>query len=139
MNPAPRNSIARARRHDAGFTLIELFIALAVFSVGVLTLAVIIPAGAKKSNNSGQQSRASEFAAAKAEELLDAPYTDDDLTAGTHTDNDNPFLKQYYREWVVEADQPITNCKRVTIKVHEPTLASPTVAQIVILKALTDS
>jgi type II secretory pathway pseudopilin PulG len=133
------NPIARPRRKDAGFTIVELFIALAVFSVGVLTLAVIIPAGAKKSTNSGQQSRASEFAAAKAEELLDTPYTDDDLTSGTHTDAGNPYLDHYYREWVVEADQPITNCKRITIRVHEPALTSPTTAQIIILKALTDS
>lgn len=139
MSQRPQDSIARIRRREAGFTIIELFIALAVFSVGVLTLAVIIPAGAKKSNSSGQQTRASEFAAEKAEALLDAPYTDDDLTSGNHPDGNNPYLGQYYIEWVVENDKPITNCKRVTIKVHEPALSSPTVAQIIILKALTDS
>ena len=129
----------RRRGAQAGFTLIELFIAIAVFSIGVLTLAVIIPAGAKKSDNSGQQSRASEFAAAHAEELLDATYGDDDLTAGTHTDADNPYLNQYYVEWVVEADAPIANCKRITIKVHQGALTAPTTAQIVILKAQADS
>jgi len=127
------------RRNQAGFTIIELFIALAVFSVGVLTLAVIIPTGAKKSDKSGQQSRASEFAAAQAELLLDAPYTDEILTSGTHTDHANPYLNQYHVEWVVEDDKPIANTKRITIKVHQPALSSPTVAQIVILKALTDS
>ena len=128
------------RPHSAaGFTLIELFIALAVFSVGVLTLAVIIPTGAKKSDNSAQQSRASEFAAQEAEELLDATYTDGVLTSGNHTDPGNPYLGQYYVEWNVEVDAPIANCKRITIKVHQSSLSSPTVAQIVALKALTDS
>jgi prepilin-type N-terminal cleavage/methylation domain-containing protein len=130
---------ARRRGSQAGFTLIELFIALAVFSVGVLTLAVIIPAGAKKSSSSGEQSRASEFCAARAEELLDETYTDDDLTSGTHTDTSNPFLNQYYVEWVVEVDAPITNCKRVTVKVHQGSLSQPTIAQVVILKVMTDS
>jgi prepilin-type N-terminal cleavage/methylation domain-containing protein len=138
MSRAPKRS-AHHRGSQSGFTLIELFIALAVFSVGVLTMAVIIPSGARKSDNSGQQSRASEFAAARAEELLDVSYTDDNLTAGTHTDDANPFLNQYYVEWVVEADQPIANCKRVTIKVHQGSLSNPTAAQLVILKVLTDS
>ena len=109
-----------------------------MFSVGVLTLAVIIPAGAKKSDKSGQQSRASEFCAARAEELLDDVYGDDDLVAGTHTD-DTVYLNQYYVEWVVEDNAPITNCKRVTIKVHQGALALPTIAQLVILKVQTDS
>ena len=139
MTARPHTPRRRQPSASAGFTLIELFIALAVFSVGVLTLAVIIPTGAKKSDKSGQQSRASEFSAQEAEELLDATYTDDVLTSGTHTDPENPYLVQYYVEWVVEDNTPIANCKRITIKVHQPTLGSPTVAQLVILKALTDS
>lgn len=136
---ARASHITRRRSAQSGFTLIEIFMALAVFSIGVLTLAVIIPAGARKSDNSGQQSRASEFCASRAEELLDAPYSDDDLTAGTHTDPSNPLLTQYYVEWVVEGDAPIVNCKRVTIKVHTGSLIMPTTAQVVILKVQTDS
>ena len=139
MSQPSRNPSRRFRHNQAGFTIIEVFIALAVFSVGVLTLAVIIPSGAKKSDKSGQQSRASEFAAARAEWLLDAPYTDDDLSDGSHTDPANPYLGQYYVEWIVELDKPIANCKRITIKIHQPSLTSPTVAQVVILKALADS
>lgn len=136
----PSQRSHRQPRSQSGFTLIELFIALAVFSIGVLTLAVIIPTGTRKSDNSGQQSRASEFSAARAEELLDATYTDDDLTPGTHTDDaGNPYLGQYYVEWVVEDGAPISGCKRVTIKVHRSSLTDPTLAQIVILKVQADS
>lgn len=134
-----RRRVPRRPIDQAGFTLIELFIALAVFSVGVLTLAVMIPSGAKKSDSSGQQTRASEFAAARAEELLDVSYSDDNLTSGTHTDDHNPYLNIYWVEWTVEDDQPITNCKRVTIKVRTPLSNSPVCAQLVILKVQTDS
>ena len=56
-----------------------------------------------------------------------------------HTDAKNPYLTQYFVEWVVEEDVPIKFCKRITIKVHQTSLTDPTVAQLMILKAQTDS
>jgi general secretion pathway protein I len=122
----------------AGFTMIELLIALAVFAVGVLALAAIIPSGARRSDSAAQQSRASEFAAAEAEELLDTNYSDGTLSVGSHDDPDNPHLQQYYVQWNVEGDQPITNCKRITITVRRSSTLTPAIARLVILKPQTE-
>jgi len=138
MSARPSSTPASQPSAAAGFTMIELLIALAIFAVGVLALAAIIPSGARRSDSAGQQSRASEFAAAEAEELLDANYTDDGLTAGSHDDDANPHLQQYYVQWNVEADQPITNCKRVTITVRRSSTLAPVIARLVILKPQTE-
>lgn len=123
------------RRGETGFTLVEVFIALSVFAIGVLVMALLIPLGVKKSNRASQQSRSSQLAAIRAEAILDATYTDTDLDKGTHIDPNNPYLGQYHVEWIVEADQPITACKRVTINVRRPAATSPVEAKIVVVKA----
>jgi prepilin-type N-terminal cleavage/methylation domain-containing protein len=126
----PRNA-----RGERGFTLVEIFIAISVFAVGVLVLALVIPLGIKRSNRASQQSRASQLVTIRAEALLDAAYTEDDVTAGTHTDTANPYFNQYYMEWIVEDDQPITACKRITVQARRPTSTGAIEAKVVILKA----
>lgn len=128
----------RRARAAAGFSLIEVIMALAVFGVGVLTLAAVIPFGIKRSNWASQQSRASELATVRGEALLEAPYLDDALTAGSHTDPNNPHVGSYHVEWNVEDNQPINSCKRVTIRVRRPTATSPVLAQVVVVKALSN-
>lgn len=129
MTARPPASGGRAHR-AAGFTLIEIMIAMGVFAVGVLALGAVIPLGIKKSSSSAQQSRASELAASRAEELLHTPFSEPDMDAGSHDDPGNPYTGQYYLRWTVEDDVPISRCKRITIVVNRPTLTSPTVARI---------
>jgi hypothetical protein len=99
----------------------------------------MVPSGMKKGNSAGRQSRASQLAAVRAEQLLDDSYTDDDLSGGLHDDPSNPYVGQYYVSWNVEADQPITSCKRVTIMVRCPSSTSAVTAQLVVLVAQTAS
>lgn len=121
------------RRSAGGFTLIEIIMALAVFGLGVLALAAIIPMGIKRNNLSSQDSRSSELAAACAERLLNTSFQEPDLTAGTHDDASNPYFNIYNLRWTVEDNQPINSCKRITIKVNVPTVNSKTVAQVVVV------
>jgi type IV pilus assembly protein PilV len=138
MSARSLSTPASRRPAAAGFTMIELLIALAIFAVGVLTLAAIIPSGARRSDSAGQQTRASEFAAAQAEALLDVTYNDGDLSAGSHDDTANPHLRQYYVSWNVEVDAPIANCKRVTVSVRRSSTLGPVLARLVILKPRTE-
>ena len=128
-----RTVVERSARRPAGFALIELMIALVVLSVGILVLAGLMPLGTKKMASSAARTRASELAATCAERLLSTPYADDDLTAGTHTDAANPYPGNFYVSWVVEDDQPITACKRITVYTHWPTAASSLVTRLVFL------
>jgi len=113
-----RTRRARAARPGAGFTLIELVVALVVFALGVLSLGLVVPLATKRVNAAGVQTRASALAAERAETLLMIPYGDADLTAGTHADPANP-IDGYYVQWRVTDDQPITGCKRVVVFVSK--------------------
>lgn len=129
-----RHRIASHRIGGAsGFSLIEVMIALIVFSIGVLGLAALIPLGTSRIGKAGNQTRASALAAQRSEDLLTTPYGDGDLTDGTHTDAGNPFSGRYYVKWVVEDDQPIVSTKRVTVSVSKNSVNGPVEATIVIV------
>ena len=125
--------LVRRSRSNAGFSLVEVLIALIVFAIGVLGLALVIPTGTNRVGKAGQQTRASQIAAMRAEQLLTTPYSDSDLDAGTHTDSSNPIDGYYYVEWSVTDDQPITACKRITVTVRRVSITSPIEAQVVIV------
>lgn len=113
--------------------MVEVLIALIVFAVGVLGLAMVIPAGTNRVGRAGQQTRASQIAAMRAEQLLTTVYDHTTLDAGNHVDADNPYDGRYYVQWDVEADQPIAGCKRVTVTVTRNSTGASTEAQVVVV------
>ncbi len=117
-----------------GFTLVEVMVAMIVFAVGVLSMATLMPAGARSVNRSADQTRGSELMSATAENLLSASYTDSTLTAGAHSDPANPYDGKYYVRWVVQDDQPVAECKRVTLTAGWPLSSSSSGATVVIVK-----
>lgn len=133
MTPTPR-TLRRAAPH-AGFTLIEVMIALVVFAIGVLGLAITIPLGSKRIVTAGQQTRGSAMAAEQAEGLLEMPYGAGDLTAGTHDHAGNPLPGNYYVRWVVTDDQPVTGCKRIVVTAMRRSVTATPEATLVIVKS----
>ena len=121
------------RRPQAGFTLVEVLVALMVFVIGVLSIAAMMPSGTRSVNRSGDETRGSELASARAERLLSTSYTDAGLTSGSHFDPANPYNGKYYVSWSVEDDQPMAQCKRVTVTVRWPTALSAPGASVVIV------
>lgn len=128
---APR----RRRKASAGFTLIEVMIALVVFAVGVLALAITLPLGSKRIVFAGQQTRGSAIAAEQAEEILEMPYGDGDLTAGTHDHPGNPLPGNYHVRWVVTVDQPVAGCKRIVITAARNSVTARPEATLTIVKS----
>lgn len=127
-------TLPRNASNDRGFSLVELMIALMVFAIGILTLAAVIPMGIRKTNSASQQTTSSELATLKAEEVLITPFSDADLTAGIHDDPGNPRNGKYYVRWTVEDDQPVTNCKRVTVSVHMNAVTASPTAKVVVVR-----
>lgn len=125
---------AFAGRPNAGFTLVEVMVAMIVFAVGVLSMATLMPSGSRSVNRSADQTRASELLSASAENLLTASYSDSSLLAGPHSDPGNPYDGKYYVRWTVQDDQPVTECKRVTLTAGWPTSVSSPAASVVIVK-----
>lgn len=135
MNASTRRTRpARPARPVAGFTLIEVVVALMVFAVGVLSLGLVVPMATKRVSNAGVQTRASSLAAERAETLLTTPYGNADLTAGTHTDTANPVDGAYYVKWIVTDDQPIGGCKRVVVSVSRNNVNARAEASVTIVR-----
>jgi hypothetical protein len=99
----------------------------------MLALALCVPLASKRIMKAGSQTRSSSIASEAAEELLTVPYGNGDLTAGTHNDPANPHDGMYYVRWVVEDNQPITNCKRVTVTVARRAVTAPPEVRIVVV------
>ena len=118
---------------QVGFTLIEIMCAMVVFGIGMLALLACIPMTSRKVMSAGAQTRAASYAAEAAERLLTVPYGNSLLTPGTHDDPANPHDGLYYTRWVVEDNQPIASCKRITVLVARNTAASFPVARLVIV------
>lgn len=141
MTPNTRHRAAaggprsRESGRGAGFGLIELLVALAVLSIGIISLAVVVPLGLNRVGDAGQHTRASELASQCAEQLLATPYQDEDLDPGPHVDPESPQAGVYHVKWSVENDQPIAACKRVTITVHRPSASAPPSARLMIVVA----
>jgi len=118
---------------QSGFTLIEIMFAMAIFAIGVMGLMAYVPMASNRVMKSGTQTRASSIAAETAEDLLTVPYGHGSLTAGTHNDPANPHEGNYYTRWVVENDQPLASCKRVTITVARRAVSNTPVVRLVIV------
>ena len=123
----------RRRPRAAGFTLIEVMVALVIISVGLMALVGLVPVGSKQVANTTQRSRASQLAAGRAERLLITPYSDDDLVPGTHLDDSNPIEGRYWVRWTVEDDQPIAGCKRIVVKTAVESAGAAALSTVVIV------
>jgi Tfp pilus assembly protein PilV len=108
-------------------------VALTVFMIGALTLAIVMPAATRRIEQATAQTRASQLAAQRAERILMTPYDGDELTAGVHEDPGNPRDGLYQVLWTVEDGQPITACKRITVSVSRVTAAATLLAQTVVV------
>ena len=128
-----RAAVAGPGRRAAGFTLVEVMIALVVLSVGLISLLGLVPLGSRKVTSSTRASRASQLASARAERLLVTPYADDDLDPGHHEDDENPLEGNLWVTWEVENDQPIAGCKRITVSARPGSATATAIARILIV------
>lgn len=110
----------RARVGNAGFTLVEFLVAMTVFAIGVLGIAVTFMHGTRHIGNSGDETKAVELAQQGLENLLAAPFDDPQIDPGVHADPANPIQAAYFRTWAVEDAVPFAGCKRITVAVNWP-------------------
>ena len=107
-----RSVIPRVQRRD-GFTLIEILIAMGIFTAAILGVAISTTSVIKANQSSYSTTIAINLAQDKLEELKALPAS---LASGgpvTDTINGETFS----RSWTVTSDSPITGMKRIDVTV----------------------
>jgi type IV pilus assembly protein PilV len=116
------NLQARGRSSDAGFTLVEMLIALVVISIGILAVGQMFPNGSRAQVRDHLLTSANNYAQEKIEDLSVKTWNDTSLTAGRHPGGSatealgsSGQWQRFYNVSVLGA--PLDNLKRVDVTV----------------------
>lgn len=109
-----------ADRADSGFTLIEVLIALAIFSIGLLAVASLQVSASLQNRSSVEITEASALASGQMEELMLRPFDHADLDPAL---NPHQLISgKYDMQWTVtesDLDGDLTNdSKTVALTVN---------------------
>lgn len=102
---------------SAGFTMVEMMVALLIFGIAIVGLVQAIPNGMHTREKSRRLSVATFLAKEQVEALRSVAFNDPDLAAGTHADPGNPIRPGFRRTWTVEDGVPMNGMKRLTVRV----------------------
>jgi len=105
------------RTHEQGFSLIEVMIALVIFSIGLLGIAIMQVNGINSNASARMSSEAATLAQDQVERLLGLPYNHAALSNGVHAAVPLPG-NIYDVGWVVNE---AANAKTVTLTVTKIT------------------
>ena len=96
------------RHSKAGFTLVEVLVAMSLLSIALLGFASVGVNAIHNDSLSRKSNVASALAQAKLEQLRSLPYSNTEWTSGSHTesglDEDGNTGGEYTRTWVVTVD-----------------------------------
>ncbi|UCG50473.1 MAG: prepilin-type N-terminal cleavage/methylation domain-containing protein [Candidatus Latescibacterota bacterium] len=104
-------------KSQRGIGLIEILIAMVLFGIGLSFAMRTLPDSNTIMTRGRNITKATNLAQEKIEELMSIPYSDTDLTAGTHNDPDNPIERHFTRTWTVTDDMPLKDMKTVNVTV----------------------
>ena len=107
--------LAKIKSNKQGFTLLEIIIALSILSIGLLGLASLQLTAIRGKAFAEDFSKEEILAASRMRSLLALPYTDADLTAGSHTDPSPP--SGYEVTWQVSDNDPVKSTKTIVLTV----------------------
>jgi len=111
-------------KSQKGITLVEIMIAVIIFGIGIGMAMRTLPESSVTTTRGRNITIATNLATEKVEELMGLPFSDAELTQGTHNDADNPIDLHYQRSWLVADDTPIPGMKRVSVTVNFPTAST---------------
>ena len=127
-------AMKRKNRGQSGFTLVEMLVAMVIFVVGVLAVAMLILYGIRLQAFSREVTRANSFAKAKIEELrvtTPQPVIGGDLNNNVAGYFDTrplpPDTPNFTRRWVVVAAPAGTLDVTVAVVPRIPNMQLPTV------------
>ena len=120
-----RGTEFRAMQNDAGFTIIEVVIAISILAVGLLGVAAMQTSAIQVNSAAGRMTTRINWAQDKMEELKAMPFSDPWLeVTGSPTVPDSagnphqePISDEYTVSWNVTDDTPVPNTKQIVVTV----------------------
>lgn len=103
-----------------GFSIIEVLIGLAIFSIGFLAVASMQITAVNLNSGSKFRTEATTLALDKVEELLALPYTSAGLQAVPVTPRVPEHISRYSRTYTVTDNTPMTYTKTIQVRVDWP-------------------
>lgn len=98
---------------DQGFTLIEVLIALSIFSIGILAVANLQISSTNHTTSARKHTEAVTWAGDLIEFLTVLDYDDGNLDAGTHQ-----IIEGIYTiDWNVTDSSPLNNAKTINVSI----------------------
>ena len=98
---------------DAGFSLIEVAVAIGVVAVGLLALAQTVPMAMSTVVQAQLRTNAVEHAQQRMDDLRSRDFGSAALGAGTYSE----ITPNYTIQWVITDDQPLPGCKLIEVTV----------------------
>lgn len=117
MTHALRLEPPRSGKTQAGFSAVELIIAITFFGILMVGFIGVFPLGMRTVEKGERMTLASSLAQDEVERLKTLQETDADLAAGNHADAANPLFGVYTRSYTVTDDTPLAGMKRVDMTV----------------------
>jgi len=102
---------------EKGIGLVEIIIAMLIFAIGITAAIRTLPVSNAATTRARNLTMSTNLAQQKIEELMGTPFNNADLTAGAHTDQNNPIERIYTRTWNVTDNDPVADMKTVTVTV----------------------
>ena len=109
-------TVAR-KSSQAGFSAVEMIVAVAFFGVLMLGFIGVFPMGLRTVQKGERMSVATNIAQDEIERLKTLAVANADIAAGAHVDAANPIQGAYTRTWTITDDNPMAGMKRLDMNV----------------------
>ena len=118
--------------NEHGFTFIEVVIAMAIFSIGILGVAAMQTTAAGGNSSARRVTNIANVAADHVERLISLPYNHTDLDSGSHN---GPAATEYSVNWTVTDDTPVSGTKTLRVTVQAKAIDTEKTVTIQQIKA----
>ena len=133
LRSLPELRFCRPNRHPAGFTLLEVLVAISILAVGLLGVASMQIAAINGNAFAGRITSGMYLAQATLESLLASPSTDPALAAGAHSASSPPPGSNV--SWTVNDNTPVLNAKTIAVTVTWSHKGHPRTSRLIGVKA----